>query len=300
MNSSSTTTAAPIATFHAWLSAVRPATLAAGAVPVVVGTALAHADGRAALWPALAALVVALLLQIGSNLVNDVGDAARGVDGADRLGPPRAAAMGWLSPAQLRAGAAAAFAGAALAGGWLASIAGWPLLVVGAAGIAAAIGYTAGERPLGYRGLGDVLVFLFFGLVAVSGTYFVQTGTVTWPVAAAAAAIGALATAILVVNNLRDRIGDARAGKLTLAVRLGARGARLQYTALIAAAFLCVAAVALTGRPAWGLPWLALPLAVGLSRAVWRTDGAALTPLLGATARFELVFGVLLTVGALL
>lgn len=286
---------------QAWLSAIRPATLAAGVVPVGVGTALAAADGGAVAGPAVAALLVALLLQIGCNLVNDLGDFKRGTDGRDRLGPARAAAMGWLSAAALRRGALWAFGGAALAGGWLAVVTGaWVLWLVGAAAIAAAVGYTSGRVPLGYRGLGDPLVLFFFGHVAVGGTYFVQTATLTWPVAAAATAIGALATAILVVNNLRDRVGDARAGKLTLAARFGARFARVEYTALLVTAFALVAWVALNGRTGWWLAWGCLPLAIRDTAAIWRTDGAALNRLLGATARLELCFGALLAMGALL
>ncbi len=293
---------APVAmpAHRAWLAAVRPATLAAGAVPVVVGSALAWAAGGLAPGPALAALAVALLLQIGCNLVNDIGDFERGLDGPERLGPPRAAAMGWLSPRQLRRGAMASFAGAAAAGAWLASVGGWPLLLLGAAAMVAAVGYTAGKTPLGYRGLGDPLVLFFFGFVAVGGTYYVQVGGLSVSVLAAGGAIGALATAILVVNNLRDHEGDARKGKRTLAVRFGARAARLEYSGLLTAALALSSALALTTHPGAWLTWLALPMAIVQAREVWRREGAALNPLLGATARLELLFGSLLAAGVLL
>jgi 1,4-dihydroxy-2-naphthoate octaprenyltransferase len=172
---------------------------------------------------------------------------------------------------------------------------------LGIASVLAAIGYTAGPYPLGYLGLGDVFVLVFFGLGAVVGTYYLGTGDQRWTAWVAGLAVGALATAILVVNNLRDRHTDVRAGKRTLAVRFGARFARLEYLGLVVAAFAATAALAVGTRHWWLLlSWLALPLAVQATRAVWTVDGAALNPQLGATARLELVFGLLLTGGALL
>lgn len=274
----------------AWVAAIRPATLWAGVVPVVVGTALAVADGYRAGWPALAALLGAVLIQVGTNFVNDTADFHAGADGPDRLGPPRAVAMGWLSPRQVAGGAAFALAAAAMVGVYLTWVAGWPILVLGVLSIACAVAYTAGPVPLGYVGLGDLFVLLFFGFGAVCGTYFVLAGDLSSASVAAGFLVGALATAILVVNNLRDRVGDARVGKRTLAVRLGARFARVEYTALVVAAF------AVAATQGWWWPWLALPLALFAIVGVWRRDGAALNPLLGATARLELVFGALLAV----
>lgn len=283
-----------------WWRTIRPATLWAGAVPVIVGSALAIADGARRLDLAALALLGALGLQIGCNLVNDYADDARGAD-ADRIGPARASASGWLTARQVLTGAAVAFGATVLAGVALVVAGGWPIALLGVASVLAAIAYTVGPMPLGYVGLGDAFVLLFFGFGAVVGTCFVLTGgapAVTW---VAGGAVGALATAILVVNNLRDRHGDARVGKRTLAVRFGARFARIEYALLVAVAFGAVIVAAWT-TARWGLllPLLALPEGLRLTHRVWRTDGAQLNPLLGATARLELIFGALLAIGALL
>ncbi len=285
-----------------WLAATRPATLPAGAVPVVVGSAVAAAQGGFAAGPAAAALAGALLLQIGCNFVNDAGDFTRGADTSERLGPARATQRGWLTARQVWQGAAVAFTLALIVGGWLTWHAGWPVVAIGLAGVTAAIGYTAGPRPLGYLGLGDVLVFTFFGPVAVCGTAYVQLGHASVNSLLASIPIGALATGVLVVNNLRDRSGDARAGKRTLAVRFGATAARWEYTGLVVLAFLSPVLAVVTGRagPGWLLSWLALPVAAVCIRALWRTDGAALNPWLARTARLEALFGALLAVGMLL
>ncbi|MCB9549715.1 MAG: 1,4-dihydroxy-2-naphthoate octaprenyltransferase [Myxococcales bacterium] len=267
-------------------------------MPVAVGAGLSvgHPDARWSL--ALAALGCAVFVQVGCNLVNDYADFAKGADGADRLGPARATAQGWFSARQVAAGAALALGLAVALGSVAVAARGWPLAAVGLASVLAAVAYTAGPWPLGYLGLGDVFVLGFFGFAAVAGTVFAITGGVdarAWP---AGLAVGALATAILVVNNLRDRHTDARVGKRTLAVRFGARFARGEYTALVGLAYLAPVAVAIaTGAPGWLLPLVSLPLAVRAAAAVRRTDGAALNPLLGATARVELLFGLLLAVG---
>lgn len=288
-------------TLRVWWAAIRPATLWAGAVPVIVGTALALADGHRAYLAALAALAGALLIQIGCNLVNDSSDFHRGADGPDRLGPARATAKGWLTPRQVARGAAVTLTLAALLGAYIATIGGWPMLALGVASILAAIAYTAGPYPLAYLGLGDLFVLGFFGFGATGGTYYLQAGHLSAGALWAGFAVGALATAILVVNNLRDRHGDAAAGKKTLAVRLGARAARAEYTALVAAAYLAVVAAVLTraAGPGWLLALASLPSAVRATRAIHTTDGAALNPWLGATARTELLFGLLLAAGAL-
>ncbi len=285
-----------------WIQAIRPRTLAAGAIPVLVGLAVGASVAPVRPRVAVVTLVAALLLQIGSNLANDLFDFLNGADGQDRLGPARAAAQGWLTPRQLAMATAAVFAAAAGLGAWLAAVAGWPIVVIGLAGIGCAVGYTAGPRPLGYMGLGDVMVFAFFGPVAVVGTVWVQTGATPAAAWAASIPIGLLTTAILVVNNLRDRRSDARAGKRTLAVRLGAGGARAEYVALVAGAYV-VPVIAVAGglAPAgWLLVALTLPLAVVRVRRVRRLDGAALNPELGATAGLLTVFGLLLAAGALL
>jgi len=270
--------------------AARPATLPAAIAPVAVGTACALAAGGFRPGPAAAAALGALLLQIAANFANDVFDFEKGADREDRLGPPRAVQSGLLSPAAMRRGLVAALVAALAIGIYLAAVAGWPVVALGLAAIAAAVAYTGGPFPLGYHGLGDVLVLLFFGFVAVCGTAFVQLGGLPALAVAAAVPVGALATAILVVNNLRDRAGDALAGKRTLAVRLGARGARLEYAALVAVAHAVPAALALWRRePLLAAPIVTAPWAVRLVSSVWRRDGAALNPCLPATARLLLV-----------
>ncbi len=310
------TTAAPVAPATprpslaaVWWQAIRPKTLAAGAVPVLVGVAVAARVGGVGAGgfnagPALAALAGALLLQIACNLANDVFDHLQGADDDARVGPARAAQRGWLTPRQLGAATGLVLLLAVADGAWLVARSGWPILALGVAGVFAAIAYTARPFALGYRGLGDVLVFAFFGPAAVVGTVFVQTGTAPAAAWLASVPIGALATAILVVNNVRDRHTDARTGKRTLAVRLGARGARWQYGALLALAFAVppVAWATGIGGQTWLLAWLAAPMAVGCWRRVGgigqaAVDGPALNAELGATARLLTLFGVLLAAG---
>lgn len=285
-----------------WLLAVRPRTLSAGAVPVAVGSAVAAAEGGFSAGPALAALVGALALQVGCNLANDVSDFRKGADTDQRLGPARATQRGWLSQAQVVRGAAVAFGVATLAGVYLTAVAGLAIALIGLASIAAAVLYTGGPKPLGYLGLGDLLVFIFFGPVAVAGTVFVQCGNVGPLAWTASVPIGLMAVAILVVNNLRDRSTDALAGKRTLAVRFGARFARAEYAALLGLSFLVVAvAVPLLPAPTGMLLPLAMaPEAIRRVRSVRRTDGAALNPELGLTARLGVLFAALLCVGLLL
>jgi 1,4-dihydroxy-2-naphthoate polyprenyltransferase len=281
-----------------WWMAARPATLTASIAPVVVGTAHAARDG-AAHWPAaLAALAGALLIQIGTNLVNDVEDFERGADDAARSGPARAVERGLLSAAQIRRGAVLSFAAAAAIGCYLVYLGGWPILLLGAVSILCGVAYTAGPWPLAYVGLGDVFVFAFFGLAAVCGTYFVQAATITAPVVLSGTAIGALATAILAVNNTRDVDGDRRAGKRTLAVRLGAGATRAEYAAMLALAFAIPPILWQQLRaPAVLLTLLAAVWAVSLIRRLYGAEGTALNPLLRDTARLEILFAALLAVG---
>ena len=284
-----------------WLAACRPATLTAGAIPVVVGTGVAVAAGGFEPLAAAVALLAAICLQVGTNLVNDVADFQKGADTGERLGPPRAVQQGWLEARHVALAGAAAFLGAALAGAYLCVLGGWPILVCGLLAIGAGVAYTAGPVPLGYLGLGDALVLVFFGGVAVCGTVWVQLGHLPLAAGVASVPVGFLATAILVVNNLRDRRTDALAGKRTLAVRFGARFARAEYLVLVVGAYAVVAAAAMAGRGAgWLLPCLTFPLAVREIRAVRDLDGAALNPHLGGTARLGAAFGLLLAVGVAL
>ncbi|HEU5056467.1 MAG TPA: 1,4-dihydroxy-2-naphthoate polyprenyltransferase [Kofleriaceae bacterium] len=283
---------------RAWIVAARPQTLPAAIAPVAVGTAVAHAAGGARPGPALAAAAGALLLQIASNLANDVFDHEKGADGPDRLGPPRAVASGLLRPRAVRCALFLVLGAAMAVGVYLTLVAGWKVVALGLLAMACAVAYTGGPVPLGYHGLGDALVLLFFGFAAVCGTAFVQLGRVPAEALWAAVPVGALATAILVVNNLRDRVGDAACGKRTLAVRLGARGARLEYAALIAIAYAVPAACAIRrGEPLLALPLLTVPWGAWLAHAVWRRDGRALNPCLPATARLLLATSLLWAAG---
>jgi len=285
---------------HAWLHAVRMPTLAAALVPVAVGSGLAARDHAFRLGPALAALWGAIFIQIGTNLVNDLGDFRRGADQGGRLGPPRALAAGWLTPAEVRAGVVLSFLLAAAAGFYLALAAGWIVVAIGLASIAAGVAYTAGPWPLAYHGMGDLFVFLFFGVVAVCGTYFVEAGAASLDALVAAVPVGALATAILVVNNVRDLDGDRAAGKRTVAVRVGRRGARAEYLALLAAAYVTPAVLFLAGRSgAWALlPFVTAPLALAEGRRVLgHEDGPSLNAALVGTARLHVLFGLLFAAG---
>lgn len=283
----------------AFLLASRPATLSAAAVPVLVGSACASAAGGFALGPALAALLGACALQVGANFANDVFDYEKGADNEERLGPVRAAQAGLLTPRELRAAMAAAFGIATLAGLYLTWVAGPVIVAIGVASIASAIAYTGGPFPLGYNGLGDLFVMVFFGFVAVSGTAFVQVGSVPPLAVFAAVPVGALATAILVVNNLRDAEGDAKVGKRTLAVRFGVGAVKAEYALLVAAAYAVPLGLFLFGvaGPAVLLPWLSAPLVPALVRSVRCDGGRALNATLVGTARLLFVHGALFAAG---
>ena len=283
-----------------WLLAARLPTLTAAAAPVAVGTGVALHDDVARLGPALAALLGALAIQVGANLANDVADFRRGADTSERIGPPRVTQLGLLSQRHVLAGMWAAFGLATLAGLYLVAVAGWPVVAVGLASIAAALAYTGGPWPFGYQGLGEVFTFVFFGLVAVVGTYFVQAEEVSAGAFAAAVPIGLTVSAILMVNNIRDIATDAAAGKRTLAVLIGREASRWLFLATLALAYLWSAGLWLSGEfSAWTLlAWLSLPLAVPPARAVLvSSDGPRLNAALRATARLHLVLGVLLAVG---
>lgn len=282
-----------------WMLAARVRTLPAAAAPVVVGAGAAIGSGDFAPFPALAALAGALLLQIGANFANDLFDFLRGADTAERVGPLRVTQAGLLTPRQVRAGMWAVFAAAALIGASLIAVGGWPVVLIGVAAILAAIAYTGGPFPLGYHGLGELFVFLFFGLAAVGGTYYVQAGTMRGVAWWAAVPMGLLAVAIIVVNNLRDIATDRAAGKRTLAVRLGERGTRAEYIALVAIAYLVPVVMWAAGvASAWALlAYLSLPLVPPLLRRLRGERGRALNGVLAGTARLELVYGLLFALG---
>ena len=284
----------------AWLAAFRVPTLVAAVAPVAVGTALAYRDYRFRLGPALAALIGALAIQAGTNFANDLYDFRKGTDSAARLGPPRVLPLGWLSPEAVRRAMLASFAAAMLAGIYLVMAAGWPVIAIGLASIAAGVGYTKGRWALAYHGLGDLAVFVFFGLVAVAGTYYVQARLVS-PVAwFVAVPVGALCTGILVVNNIRDLDGDRAAGKRTLAVRLGRAGTRLEYGALLAVAFSVPLALWLRGTLSVAalLPYATAALAWRtLGTVLNREDGPSLNGALVDTARLHGLFGLLFAAG---
>jgi 1,4-dihydroxy-2-naphthoate octaprenyltransferase len=285
--------------WRVWLLAIRPKTLPAAVAPVVVGTAVALREDGLHLPSALAALVVALLLQIAANLANDVFDHRRGADTAGRLGPPRVTAGGLIPPERVLRATWLALGLATLVGLYLVHRGGWPFLSIGMLALLAAVAYTGGPLPLGYLGLGDLAVFLFFGLVGVAGTAYVQTHDLTALALLAALPVGCLVTNILVVNNLRDVETDRAAGKRTLATRLGRTGTRLEYGLLLALAYLVPPALWLAGEidSWWWLTWLSLPLAFPLLRGVYGETGAALNRRLAGSARLAFVFAVLFAVG---
>ena len=280
-----------------WVLGARPRTLVAAVCPVVVGTAAAAAEGPVVAWRALAALVVALALQVGVNYANDYSDGLRGTDTPGRLGPARLTATGLAVPAAVRRAAAAAFAVAAVAGLALAVAVDLRLLLVGVAAIAAAVLYTGGPRPYGYSGFGELAVLVFFGVVATCGSAYVQLERVPGVAVAASVVVGLGAVAILLANNVRDIDGDRLAGKRTLAVRLGRTRARALFTAVVAAMFAAAGLLGLA-RPTVLVTLAALPLAVAPVRLVrTRDDGPGLIAALGATARLQLAVSLLLAAG---
>jgi 1,4-dihydroxy-2-naphthoate octaprenyltransferase len=297
-----TTTAPRPGAFKTWLMAIRVPTLPAAVVPVFVGTATAFADGTWKPLAFLAALLAALLIQIGTNLANDYFDHEKGADTAARLGPTRVTQSGLIPPAVVRNAMIATFALAALCGVYLITVGGWPILLIGVLSIAAGILYTGGPFPLGYNGLGDVFTFVFFGVVAVMGTDYLHTGE--WRAVAflASLPVGMLVTAIIVVNNLRDAPTDREAGKRTLAVIYGERFARTEYALLVIGAYIVLPIVWMWGgaSPLTLLAWLSAPLAIRLLDAAGKDRGRALNASLRNTARLHMVFGLLMTVGLLI
>ena len=285
-----------------WVMAARPRTLPAAIAPVLVGTALAGSEGEFRPLAFAAALVASVFIQIGTNLSNDYSDARRGADTEERLGPVRVTAGGLVPPRKVLVATWLAFAIAVAAGGYLIVLVGWELLAIGAASILAGILYTGGPRPYGYEGLGELFVFLFFGVVAVTGSYYVQTEELSALALALSVPVGLLAAAILVVNNIRDVDTDRRAGKRTLAVRIGRARARRLFAAVVVLAFVVVAAVAaVDGRPELLLTLLCAPLLPPLIRTVSsRTDGPSLNGALARCGALLGLFSLLLSAGLLL
>lgn len=296
--SSNTNTLALPGSAGAWLMAIRPATLTAALSPVIVGNAAAIAEGDFAPSLFLLPLLVSLLIQMGTNLANDLFDFEKGVDTAARLGPPRVTQKGLLSLYQVRAGMVACFALAAIGGLYLITVGGWPILAIGLVSIACGLAYTGGPWPLGYHGLGDVAAFACFGLAGVTGSYYLQTEAVSWQAVVAGSIVGSLIAAILVVNNLRDREGDAASGKRTLAVLVGDRWTRVEYFLLLAGAYAMTAVLALGASPAVLLPFLTAPLAVRVGLPICRgATGRTLNATLKQTSQLNLAFSLALAAG---
>jgi 1,4-dihydroxy-2-naphthoate polyprenyltransferase len=283
--------------------AARARTLPASVAPVLVGTSLGAVDADFRPLAFAAALLGSIAIQVGTNLSNDYSDARRGADTEDRLGPLRVTAGGLVPPRQVLVATWLSFGFAVAVGVYLVTVAGWELLLVGAASILAGVLYTGGPKPYGYEGLGELFVFAFFGLVAVTGSYFVQTEHLTWEAFALAVPVGLLAAAILMVNNVRDLETDRRAGKRTLAVRLGSQTTRALYSAMVFGAYVTLLPTWVSGSlDAWVLlPVLTLPLALKLAAEVSeRTDGPSLNAALARTGMLQLAFCVLLSAGVLL
>jgi 1,4-dihydroxy-2-naphthoate octaprenyltransferase len=283
-----------------WLLAARPKTLPAS--PAIVGSAVAFSAGNFRLGPAMAALLAALLLQIGANIANDVFDFHRGADTAARLGPLRVTQAGLLTPAEVRRGMWVVFGLAAILGIYLAAQAGWPVVLMGLAAIAAAIAYTGGPFPLGYHGLGEVFVFIFFGLVAECGTVFVQSKGLNSLAWWSAIPVGLLIVNILVVNNLRDIETDRAAGKMTLTVRLGVAAGRGEYMICLVIAYAIPLLMVFLGvGQAWLLlAWLSLPAALPLVRSIYKDRGRPLNNTLAGSGRLALLYGLFYSLGLIL
>jgi 1,4-dihydroxy-2-naphthoate octaprenyltransferase len=284
-----------------WLHAIRPKTLFASISPILVGSAVAWREDGFHLLAAIVSLIVALLLQILSNLANDYFDFKRGAD-KERVGPLRVMQAGLVSERQMQAAIGITITLAIAGGLYLVYRGGWPIFVLGLLAVICAVAYTGGPFPLGYYGLGDLFVFIFFGLVGVAGSAYVQTGELTWLAILAAVPIGCLATAIIVANNLRDIETDRAAGKHTLATRLGREGTVYEYTTLIVTAFTLPILIAFWGEPTW--TWLAtivcLPLAIPLVAAIDKATGRELIPVLVGTARLTFVFAAVFAMGIVL
>lgn len=288
--------------YQIWLLAIRPKTLAAAVAPVIVGTSMAYMDGSFSLGPAIACLLAALLLQIGSNLANDVFDYEKGADQGERFGPTRVTQAGMLTPGDVKRAMLVVFLLSAFIGIYLIFVGGWPILFVGMTAILTAIAYTGGPFPLGYHGLGELFVFIYFGLVAVAGTYYVQVLSITTQNWWMAFAVGLLTVAILIVNNLRDIDSDRVVNKRTLAVRFGERFSHLEYIICILGAYIIPVVL-------WGmgqlpllslLIFLTIPSALRMVQSILTDRGQELNKTLAGTSRLELFFALYFALGIVL
>jgi len=287
--------------FQAWMLAIRPKTLPAGAVPVILGSALAAADGQFRFLPALVALICALGIQVATNFINEIYDFRKGADTAERLGPTRTVAAGIISEKTMIRVSASLVGTVFLLGLYLVYTSGWPILVVGLLSLLFAWAYTGGPYPIAYSGLGDIFVFVFFGLVAVGGTYYVQSGALSLPVLFAAVAPGAFSVNILLVNNIRDIATDRTVGKMTLPARIGGDWARRLYIALTVVAFLVPAFLFLNGYSPWGmLSLLSAPLGFTMIRQLYASEGRELNNVLAGTGKLMTLHGLLFAAGLLL
>lgn len=282
-----------------WILAARPKTLPAAVASVILGSSFAFRDGKFSFFPALAAILISLLLQIGANFANDLFDFQKGADTSLRLGPTRVTQAGLLTPNQIRKGMVVVFGISIMLGAYLTWITGWVVLLVGIAAILAALTYTGGPFPFGYHALGDLFVLIFFGFAAVGGTYYVQAHSLSVPVIWAGFAMGLMITNILVVNNLRDIETDRRAGKVTLAVRLGVKGTRIEYHTCLILAYMIPIIITVIDKSFFGsiFTWLSVPLAVKSSQEITNLAGTALNHTLAGTARLALVYALLFSIG---
>ena len=297
---SSTVSTKPAA-LQAWLLAVRPKTLPAGAVPIILASALAAADGRFRMIPALIALVCALGIQIATNFINEIYDFRKGADTGERLGPTRTVAAGIISEKTMIRVSAGLGISVFLLGLYLVYIGGWPILLIGVLSLLFAWAYTGGPWPIAYSGLGDVFVFIFFGLVAVGGTYYVQSLALSVPVLVAGAAPGAFSVNILLVNNIRDIDTDRKVGKMTLPARIGASRARMLYVLLTLFAYAVPFVMVRSGYSVWCLlSLLSLPLAIGMIRSLYGSEGRALNLVLAGTGKVLTIYGLLFSAGLLI
>jgi 1,4-dihydroxy-2-naphthoate octaprenyltransferase len=288
--------------FQVWLLASRPKTLPAAVSPVIIGSAVAFAEHSFRFGPALAAFLGALLLQIGANLANDVFDYEKGADQHDRLGPIRVTQAGLLSPKDVKTGMWVTFALAAICGIYMTLVSGWFILLIGLLAILAAIAYTGGPFPYGYKGLGEIFVFIFFGFAAVCGTYYAQTNTISQLAVLSSIPVGLLIGSILVVNNVRDYESDKSANKKTLAVRFGLEWARQEFVSIVILAFVTVVLLSISdiSTPWLLLTWLSLPLVFSTSSSVLNQRGNILNKTLASTGQLTLVFSLLYAVGLIL
>ena len=285
-----------------WIMAARPKTLPAAAASVILGSSLALRDSSFRLFPALAALCISILLQIGANFANDLFDYQRGADTKQRLGPVRVAQAGLLTPGQIKIGMLVVFAFSIVLGSYLAWEAGWIVIIIGMSAIIAALAYTGGPFPFGYHSLGDLFVLIYFGLTAVCGTYYVQTHLISMQAIWAGFAMGLLITNILVVNNLRDIETDRLAGKITLAVRLGVGGTRLEYLTCLIIAYSIPIILSSIDKSYAGsfFSWLSIPLAIKSIQELFKLEGCSLNQTLAGTARLALIYALLFSFGIII